>query len=141
VLLASFHRHSGHRIWNKVLDYAAGAAASRICLRIVSNQELPGILQWAIEGWLSLQAVGKFVQPDASGEIARELQNLSSPIGVFVSERCEVAATCSVNVDDLFKSWRNSRIRREGSSSRKFPAMHYQLRNTFSRGLLQSGKT
>jgi hypothetical protein len=48
--------------------------------------EPPGILLWAIEGWHRLQEHGRFVQPDSGRELAGELEDLTSPVGVFIRE-------------------------------------------------------
>ena len=44
--------------------------------------ELPGILLWAIAGWQRLRERGHFVQPEAGRELAGEMKDLSSPVGV-----------------------------------------------------------
>lgn len=50
--------------------------------------ELPGILQWAVEGWRRLRARGHFVQPKASKESIDELADLASPVGAWARQRC-----------------------------------------------------
>jgi len=53
--------------------------------------ELPGILNWALDGLDRLRARGRFIQPESGKERIQELEDLSSPVGVFVRERCVVA--------------------------------------------------
>lgn len=67
--------------------------------------ELPGILNWAIEGWRRLRSRGYFVQPGSSDEAMRELEDLSSPIGAFIRDRCVVQQGLAVSVDTLFTLW------------------------------------
>jgi putative DNA primase/helicase len=67
--------------------------------------ELPGILNWAIAGWLSLQARGWFLQPASSAEAIQDLEDLSSPISAFLRERCEIRAGLTVNCALLFSYW------------------------------------
>ena len=96
---------------------ASGAFASRfIVLRLTRSFygredttltdrllcELPGILNWAIKGWQRLQKRGCFMQPQSSLVTARKLEDLGSPIGAFLRDRCVVAADKTVLVDELF---------------------------------------
>ena len=70
--------------------------------------ELPGILRWAIEGWQRLHERGSFVQPKTGDTMRQELENLASPIGEFVRERCKVDPGKKVLVSDLYadyKAW------------------------------------
>jgi putative DNA primase/helicase len=67
--------------------------------------ELPGILLWAIEGWRRLRERGRFVQPQAAREMVGDLEDLASPIGAFVRDRCIVEAGHVASVDDLFTKW------------------------------------
>ncbi len=50
--------------------------------------ELPGILNWAIEGWARLRERGAFVQPPSGEDALREIEDLASPVGAFARERC-----------------------------------------------------
>ena len=68
--------------------------------------ELPGILNWAIEGWQRLRERGTFVQPSSVEDGLRDMEDLSSPVGAFVRERCDVAAGLRTWVDDLYSAWR-----------------------------------
>ena len=69
--------------------------------------ELPGVLNWAIEGWHRLRARGYFTVPKSSGENTEQLADLGSPIGSFVRERCEVAPGGRVAVQDVYAAWRD----------------------------------
>jgi putative DNA primase/helicase len=68
-------------------------------------QELPGIMNWAIEGWRRLRERGYFVQPGSSDDAIQELEDLGSPIGAFLRECCEVAPGKTVNCALLFAHW------------------------------------
>ena len=68
--------------------------------------ELPGIFRWAIDGWQSLDKRGRFIQPESSLELLNELNDLSSPIGAFVRERCVVDPLATVAVDTIYADWR-----------------------------------
>lgn len=70
--------------------------------------ELPGILNWGIEGWKRLRDRGRFIQPASSQKLIEGLTQLASPVTAFVSECCELApeAKCSVQqLYDQFVHW------------------------------------
>lgn len=68
--------------------------------------ELPGILNWAIDGWRRLRERGRFVQPRSSEQAIQELEDLGSPIGAFLKDRCVVESGYAVSVDELYEAWR-----------------------------------
>jgi putative DNA primase/helicase len=70
------------------------------------QSELPGILLWAVAGWQRLRERGRFVQPDSGLEMLDGMTDLSSPVGVFVGERCLVGSEYRAAVDDLFSEWK-----------------------------------
>jgi putative DNA primase/helicase len=67
--------------------------------------ELPSILLWAIEGYQRLQERGYFVQPKSGVKIVQQLEELSSPIGAFLRERCKVGPECDEFARELFAEW------------------------------------
>jgi putative DNA primase/helicase len=60
------------------------------------QNELPGILNWAIAGWKRLAARGRFVQPASVTELVQEMEDLASPVNAFVKEWCEVDAGIAI---------------------------------------------
>ena len=68
--------------------------------------ELPGIFNWTLEGWDRLRARGHFVQPDASAEAIREMEDLGSPVAAFIRDRCIVEPGRSVPAASLYGAWR-----------------------------------
>lgn len=68
--------------------------------------ELPGILHWAIGGWKRLRARGHFVQPPCGADLVTELEDLTSPIGAFVREKCLVGPGERIEVEELYRVWR-----------------------------------
>lgn len=68
-------------------------------------QELPGILKWAIEGWHKLRADGRFMEPSSSRAAVEELEDLLSPVGAFVRERCVVGPQYRCYLSDLYAAW------------------------------------
>jgi putative DNA primase/helicase len=69
--------------------------------------ELPGILLWALEGWDRLYARGRFIQPKSSLELIGQFEDLGSPIGAFVRDRCEIGPGFEIKQDHLYESWKS----------------------------------
>ena len=67
--------------------------------------ELPGILLWAIEGWHRLRARGRFVVPASSREVQEELEDLTSPVGAFIRQCCEIGPELSVPRNALYTAY------------------------------------
>lgn len=68
--------------------------------------ELPGILLWALQGWLRLRSRGRFAQPASADQALCDLQELSSPVGTFVQECCTVAPGRQADARALYKRWK-----------------------------------
>jgi putative DNA primase/helicase len=99
---------------------ASGALASRFVVLVLTNSfygredqrltdklltELPGILTWAIGGWRRLTARGHFLQPRSALDAVQQLEDLGSPIGAFLRERCVIRAGVTVEINRLFEAW------------------------------------
>lgn len=67
--------------------------------------ERAGILLWAIKGWARLRERGYFIQPESARELVDQMEELASPVALFVKECCELDAAASVNVGTLYKGW------------------------------------
>ncbi|MCV6584431.1 MAG: phage/plasmid primase, P4 family [Marinibacterium sp.] len=68
--------------------------------------ELPGILNWAVEGWRRVRAAGRITQPKAGCEVTVQMADLSSPINAFVRDWCEVGPDQWAAKDRLFSAFR-----------------------------------
>ncbi|MEV5145562.1 phage/plasmid primase, P4 family [Streptomyces sp. NPDC052727] len=68
--------------------------------------EMPGILNWALDGLARLEAKGRITEPVCSREAVTTMQDTASPTSAFIRERCTTGPTCSVPVDDLWAVWR-----------------------------------
>ena len=101
---------------------ASGALASRFVLLRMTRSwygkedtaleaellaELPGILNWALDGLDRLRDRGHFTMPDSSRELVDEMEDLSSPTAAFVRDRCVVDDAAQVAADQLFDAWRD----------------------------------
>ncbi len=99
---------------------ASGALASRFIVLLLTRSffgredsaltgrlitELPGILNWAIDGRNRLAQRGHFIQPASAKQAADELADLGSPIGAFLRDRCAIGAEYAVQVDVLYAAW------------------------------------
>ncbi len=111
------------------LSDASGALASRfIVLRLIQSflgredhdllekllPELPAILLWAIEGWRRLRERDRFIQPESGLDLANDLCELSSPVGAFVREQCNVGPEHTISRQSLYQhyhSWAQGRGR------------------------------
>ena len=104
------------------IEDSSGALASRFIVLALSETfygredhglldrfvpELPGILLWALDGWDRLKERGRFLQPESSSDLIQQFEDLGSPIGAFVRERCEVGKAYRIVVDDLFGAWKS----------------------------------
>ena len=100
---------------------ASGALASRFIVLTLTESfygredhaltdkllgELPGILNWSIDGWQRLQERGRFVQPSSSADAIQALEDLGSPVGAFIRDRCNVGPGHEVDSQELFAAWK-----------------------------------
>jgi putative DNA primase/helicase len=74
----------------------------------VLRNELPGVLNWALDGLqrLSENANQFTIAPSAEGAIV-QLTDLASPVRAFVRERCILGADKTVAVDTLYTAFKN----------------------------------
>lgn len=125
------------------LSDSSGALAGRFLLLRLTNSfygredrmltekllsELPGILNWAITGWHNLHKRGHFVQPTSIASTLRDMEDLASPVGAFVRERCRTGNGQRVSAHDLYQAWRDWCVE-EGRSN-------VSTKQTFGRDLL-----
>jgi putative DNA primase/helicase len=65
--------------------------------------ELPGILNWAIEGWRRLKAQGHFTVTAESTTTAAKIADLASPLNAFLRECCDADPN---SMEPRSKVWR-----------------------------------
>lgn len=70
-------------------------------------EELPGILNWAIEGWRRLNARGYFQQPESGQELLEDLHAIASPVRSFVGDWCTVGPGYEIGKEQLFNAWKD----------------------------------
>lgn len=69
--------------------------------------ELPGILVWALAGLRRLRERGRFVQPASAAAQMRLMEELASPIGMFLRDQCVVEPGAQVPITTLYEAWRD----------------------------------
>jgi putative DNA primase/helicase len=88
--------------------------------------ELPGILNWALDGLDRLRARQRFIEPASAREAIRELEDLSSPMSAFLRDRCVLGRDLRVSVDDLWAEWK---------AWSEDQSQHHGTKQTFGRDL------
>lgn len=101
---------------------ASGAIASRLVILKMTEsflgredtslegdlmKELPGVLNWALEGARRLAERGRFVVPESSAEAVSMLADMVSPIGGFVRDCCTLGVDERVPISMLYDMWRS----------------------------------
>lgn len=67
--------------------------------------ELPGILNWALDGLDRLNRSGRLTEPAASRDAEIAMSDSASPEGAFVRDRCKVGAGHEIETERLFAAW------------------------------------
>lgn len=67
--------------------------------------ELPGILNWALDGLDRLLSQGRFTDTEVSTEAIDVMEETASPFTPFVKQECVVGPEHWVSVDDLWFAW------------------------------------
>jgi putative DNA primase/helicase len=69
--------------------------------------ELPGVLNWALDGLKRLAEHDRFTRPPGADEALVTLQDLASPVAAFVRDRCNRNPKHEVAVDTLYTAYRS----------------------------------
>ena len=128
---------------------ASGALASRFTPLILNRsfygkedlkltkkllEDLPGILNWALDGLERLEERGHFILPKSSQEAVYDLEDLGNPIKAFIEERYEWgpgkrASVAAVYVD--YSQWAEENGTKPAPKSifgRDFKAAHPEIK-------------
>lgn len=102
------------------LDDNSGALASRFIVLTMTKSflgqedphltdrlltELPGIFNWSLVGLARLNARERFIQPASGDAAVAELNDLASPISVFLADKCSLGPNFTVSSQELFQAW------------------------------------
>ncbi len=71
------------------------------------NKELPGILNWSLDGLANLTKRGRFLEPASSAGAVATLSATVSPIKAFLAQCCTEGPEESVTTDLLWQAWRD----------------------------------
>jgi putative DNA primase/helicase len=100
---------------------ASGAIANRFVMLMLTTSwlgrentaltgellpELPGILNWALDGLERLRVAGRFTEPPSSRDAIIALQDLVSPIAAFVRDRC-LRGPHEIPCAELYRAWKD----------------------------------
>jgi putative DNA primase/helicase len=69
--------------------------------------ELPGILNWALDGLDRLDGRGRFSEPESGMAEADAVRRLSDPIGAFLDDWCEIGPEHSISLDHLYLKYQD----------------------------------
>ncbi|AYF31476.1 NTP-binding protein [Micromonospora tulbaghiae] len=70
------------------------------------NAELPGILNWALDGLERIRITNRITEPESSREAITAMMDQASPMSAFVREACETGPMYEIPVDDLWDAWK-----------------------------------
>ena len=68
--------------------------------------ELPGILQWALDGLDRLAETSAFTEPASSVDAITALEDLVSPVAAFVRDVCTTGVGHEVDASELYTAWK-----------------------------------
>ncbi len=68
--------------------------------------ELPGILNWALDGLDRLNGQGRFTTPAGAEDAISIIQDLASPVAAFVRDRCVRSARKAIPAAALYAAWK-----------------------------------
>ena len=71
------------------------------------REELPGILNWSLDGLERLSERGHFLQPESAQDAVSTAAANASPLEEFTDECCVVDADERVGCDDLYRAWKS----------------------------------
>jgi putative DNA primase/helicase len=92
--------------------------------------ELPGILNWSLDGLDRLRQRRRFSECASSKARQRDIEDTSSPVGAYVRECCTLASNMSVALDVLYDDWK--RWAEEEGITKQLAKNHFR-RDLFSR--------
>lgn len=82
--------------------------------------ELPGIMNWALDGYDRVAASGAIAVPESSGEVTSMIEDMVSPMKMFIEERCAVGPREMCPSDrffDAYSMWAVARGFASGSTT------------------------
>jgi putative DNA primase/helicase len=68
--------------------------------------ELPGILNWALDGLDRLEKQGRFTRPESHGQVDARFREYADPDAEFLEQMCTVGEDLKVSQQELFEAYR-----------------------------------
>lgn len=68
-------------------------------------EELPGILRWAVDGWVMLQERGRLKSPKSTESLNDEMEELASPVIGFVRDCCTLREQATEYPETLYLAY------------------------------------
>jgi putative DNA primase/helicase len=84
--------------------------------------EMPGILNWALDGLDRLNGRGRFTEPESGRAEADAVRRLSDPLGAFLDDWCEMGPGLTIGLDHLYlkyQHWCESEGRTRDSTTKE----------------------
>ncbi len=82
--------------------------------RYLLQNEMPGIMLWALEGLERLTKAGVFTLPKDAAKLEDDFTNLVCPIAEFAETWVFACPSASVTLDELFEAWKTYSEERRG---------------------------
>lgn len=99
---------AGAALWRRIreVDFPVTIPSERRDVHLIDRLrgELPGILNWAMEGWRMYQAEG-LDPPEAVRAATERYREQSDPLGAFLAECCVIDGDAWVSQADLHKAF------------------------------------
>ena len=67
--------------------------------------ELPGILNWALQGWFRLKQRGRLFEPDCSIRVRAESRQIGSNVIAFKEKACRVGGGLYIRPGEMYKAF------------------------------------
>ncbi len=68
--------------------------------------ELPGILNWALDGLDRLTRQGHFTEPESASDLVEALAESASPLKMFIRDKCETGTEYEIDCTALYAAWK-----------------------------------
>jgi P4 family phage/plasmid primase-like protien len=86
------------------------------------DTQLPGILNWALDGLARLIQQGRFTEPEGMADLLLEMRHAASPVAEFVDDECVVGPNYEVETERIWQTWNQWCLRqgRERTSTQAY---------------------
>lgn len=119
-------------IWRRItlIPFEAKIEKPDPYLEFKLKEELSGILNWAIEGWIEYQKAGKLVRPQVVDDACKEYRSDMDILSTWLDENVIQDANGKLFMKDLYNFYRSSFIE-QGLAPMSSPTLAQELRNRY----------